>query len=1688
VDFADGTTVSNGSANPLEEIYEYEEIGFNIDMFTQPGNANNFFELVQNFGEYDAVLDAATDGSGVAITYGPNGTDEFDLIAINVDNPGMQIAGYQGATLVASVTITTTGVYTFGSDFQDLTGIVWTNTDPRSVIEEFIFRDNARVLDPGFYEITYTVGEEPCVESTTHTIEVYPTRSTDIETVTVCQSPSGTVNLSAMYTDETTLGGEFTVVGTNLSIMPTIDNDVLNYELDFIDIPPYFIDVQYALDTLVNTFNPGDCNPEPTVARIWITDITETGYDLPDTWCVEDGAIDLTTYTIAGGGTYSLASSPEVPLTGDVYIPQNGDGLVEILYTPVSDGCGTPSTEVIEIIDEVEITLTPAGPFCPNGAIENLEVTVTVSTPYPQGTIITYPAGHTTTIPAGTSVTYESPTGFVSVTANGMTLNVPSGSTLDYQVETTVTFDDGAIATFETVTVTELDPVECGYWYGDGISDAENGTFNPSVVGVGTYAVTFIVKKGDCIVEATMDIIVEDVDAPVIDMCPADVEVNTTSCSGFVTVENPQASDNCGVESISFVATHTEGTTPGGVPPGLGTVINAGVVGSNFAASGVYPVGTTTIVWTVTDVGGNTETCETVIMVIDNQLPGIFCPSSVITNAEDGTCEASVNVVTPFTSDNCGVASVTFEATHVSNTGGEAVGMVIGTGSNNASGVYPGGITEIVWTVTDVSGNTNTCMMTVTVIDNQIPEFVACPSDIVVNTIAPNFTNPQNPVYYCDGVAMWTPPTAIDNCSEGVDQTIIDTYLTAQDDLAAAQAALLLASADLAAAQNAYNAAETALSFFPTDPDLIDARDDALTMLNAAQLVFNLLEVEEDQAQMDFDAAEAALLAAQAAADLTITSTHNSGDIFPLGTTTVTYTVTDAAGNSNTCSFTVTVIDEELPTFTCPADISYTADFGECQGEVIVDRPTLENDNCGVAAVYNDYNGGIDATDAYPVGTTLVTWYIEDVNGNVNSCSMNVTVVDDQAPIITYCPDSPIEHPLFGDAIVVPTDAGLCAADVTVPMLEATDNCDVATITFEATQTVDTEGMPVNIFVSSGADDASGVYPSGITEIVWTVTDVNGNTAMCTTTVVVIDGESPTLTCPDDITVTTDPIICASSITTAFVTVPQPNVSDNCGVATLINDYNGTDDASDVYPLGDNIVTWSAIDANGNTISCSMTITVLPCCEADAGILSVIPQDCPGTPVVLTVCDPVLFEALEQAENDLLFAQQLVAERGAALLDAAVAAGFGGTDLVDLQAELGNPFNQALIDAVNVEYQEFMLANMALDAAEAAYATALATYEASCTNNTTAEYGQAFIIVDENGIIVAIDDDGIIQTLGTSLPAGTYYAYSYNYLIGDEPDLAPYIGGMMAEIGINDEGCYATSVTPVVFTVATGSPGLSTGPNTFEGDDSVGSPFSYNINLIEIVGGTPPYDYLWDVTGYVRYSIVEIDDTAYIYIVYTDNASWTVTVSDYDDCDVNYAVYTNEPDVPGGAGAILDIYDSAVTPQSDGDNPNGAIDISVEGGTPCAGGGYTYEWYYQDGTYMGDTEDLTDLATGWYTVYVTDCGVGEDQQSSIGWYWVEPARRGRGKTELGEQTLAAYPNPFSETTMIEFSVAETSMTDVSIYSIDGQKVADVFSGLTQGGETQRIDFKAGDLASGMYFVSLTTENGETQRYKLVLTK
>ena len=158
---------------------------------------------------------------------------------------------------------------------------------------------------------------------------------------------------------------------------------------------------------------------------------------------------------------------------------------------------------------------------------------------------------------------------------------------------------------------------------------------------------------------------------------------------------------------------------------------------------------------------------------------------------------------------------------------------------------------------------------------------------------------------------------------------------------------------------------------------------------------------------------------------LTLTSTKNPGTVFDLGTTVVTYTATDAAGNISTCSFNVIVQDNTNPVITgCPSNITVNAN-ASCQAIVNWTLPTV-SDNCAGASLTSTKNPG----SAFNLGTTLVTYTATDAAGNTSTCSFNVTVQDNTSPTITGCPSN----------ITVSANAS-CQATVNWTAPTASDNC-----------------------------------------------------------------------------------------------------------------------------------------------------------------------------------------------------------------------------------------------------------------------------------------------------------------------------------------------------------------------------------------------------------------------------------------------------------------------------------------------------------------------------------------------------------------------------------------------------------------------------------------------------------------------
>ena len=218
---------------------------------------------------------------------------------------------------------------------------------------------------------------------------------------------------------------------------------------------------------------------------------------------------------------------------------------------------------------------------------------------------------------------------------------------------------------------------------------------------------------------------------------------------------------------------------------------------------------------------------------------------------------------------------------------------------------------------------------------------------------------------------------------------------------------------------------------------------------------------------------------------------------------------------------------------------------------------------------------GLPSGSTFPVGTTVETYRVTDYLGNTAQCSFNVTVFDNQAPLIT----APAN-------IVVNNNPGVCGATVTYNTPVGTDNCS-----------------GVTTFVS-GLGSGS-LFPIGTTTETYRVTDPSGQTASCSFTVTVIDNEVPSITCPANVTACTN-------VVTGIAPVAA---SDNCAgtfvkfVTTGATATFGNNDASGTtFNIGTTTVTYTVIDASNNSSNCSFTVVVNPTYNVPVS-LSICPND-----------------------------------------------------------------------------------------------------------------------------------------------------------------------------------------------------------------------------------------------------------------------------------------------------------------------------------------------------------------------------------------------------------------------------------------------------------------------------------------------
>ncbi len=257
--------------------------------------------------------------------------------------------------------------------------------------------------------------------------------------------------------------------------------------------------------------------------------------------------------------------------------------------------------------------------------------------------------------------------------------------------------------------------------------------------------------------------------------------------------------------------------------------------------------------------------------------------------------------------------------------------------------------------------------------------------------------------------------------------------------------------------------------------------------------------------------------------------TSDAPATFPVGTTTVTWTATDAAGNHASATQDVGIIDTTPPTINgTPSDTPAEA-TSAAGAPVSWTSPTATDLVDGTDPVTCESSTGLASGDTFPFGPTTVTCNASDKAGNAATpTTFTVTVHDTTAPVIAAHDDIVVTADQLGGKHVT-YDAPIASDDVDGP-------------------------LPAVCTPASGS-----LFPvNETTTVTCTKTDAHGNSATPTTFTVTVN--------PDELTtvfVSASPTSLTTADTSTVTVTGQDQygntvASDNSTKAVLSTDGAGS--------------------------------------------------------------------------------------------------------------------------------------------------------------------------------------------------------------------------------------------------------------------------------------------------------------------------------------------------------------------------------------------------------------------------------------------------------------------------------------------------------------------------------------------------
>jgi hypothetical protein len=453
--------------------------------------------------------------------------------------------------------------------------------------------------------------------------------------------------------------------------------------------------------------------------------------------------------------------------------------------------------------------------------------------------------------------------------------------------------------------------------------------------------------------------------------------------------------------------------------------VDGSLAASCLPASGsTFPVGQTAVTCSATDTAGNTGTAGFTVTVnlVDTDPPVVTVPADIAASTTDPSGKA-----------------VTFSATATDNVDGP----LTPTCAPPSGSTFPVGQTTVSCHATDAHGNTGTASfkVTITFVDT-VPPVVTAPSPISVSatgaatTVSFSATASDN----VDGSlpVSCAPPSGF---GFPVGQTTVTCSATDQSG-------------------NTGHASFTVAVQDVTPPQLTVPGNQSVGATSPAGAVV----VYSAQATDNVDGT------------ITPSCAPASGSIFPAKQTTqVTCSATDAAHNSSSKSFNVTVNDS-APLLTHVSDI--VAEANGPSGAAVTYVPPSATDivDGGLAVTCAPISGAM-----FPLGATTVNCSATNSSNQTSTTSFGVLVRDTTPPVMP-----------------VPGKVSL-TSDAPVPV---TNSIVAKFLNLRATDLVDRFPRVVS--------NAPPVFQFGKTTVTFTASDASGNTSTASGTVEVIRAQTPT--------------------------------------------------------------------------------------------------------------------------------------------------------------------------------------------------------------------------------------------------------------------------------------------------------------------------------------------------------------------------------------------------------------------------------------------------------------------------------------------------------------------------------------------------------------------------------------------------